>query len=95
MKRGKIFILVIIFLSLLAVFSIKLRSGKKSTGLSDISHSISESSGLQDILASLNIISFSETRKAPEFELISLEGEKTSLSQFQGKAVMLSFWSTW
>ena len=30
---------------------------------------------------------------APQFELESLSGETVSLSQFEGKAVLLKFWS--
>ena len=30
---------------------------------------------------------------APEFELASLSGENVSLSQFEGQAVLLKFWS--
>jgi len=91
MKRGKLFIYAIILLSLLAGLFIKYRTDKKSAAPPGISNS----SSLPDVLASLNIQSFTETKKAPEFELISLEGEKISLSQFHGKAVILSFWSTW
>lgn len=95
MKRGKIFIFVIILLSLLAALFIKLKADKKSTGPPGISNSQSASSSIPDMLASLNIQSVTETRKAPEFELTSLEGKKIILNQLHGKAVMLSFWSTW
>jgi peroxiredoxin len=33
--------------------------------------------------------------KAPDFELLNLEGEKVKLSDFQGKKIMLNFWATW
>lgn len=33
--------------------------------------------------------------KAPDFELVNLNGEKVKLSDFQGKKVMLNFWATW
>jgi len=32
---------------------------------------------------------------APDFELTSLDGKKTRLSDFKGKAVLLNFWATW
>ena len=32
---------------------------------------------------------------APDFELLNLEGEKVSLSQYKGKIVILDFWATW
>jgi hypothetical protein len=95
MKRGRIFIFVFIFLCLLAALFIKIRTDKKSIEPPGISNFSIASSSLPDMLASLNIQSFTETKKAAAFELTSLEGEKISLSQFHGKAVMLSFWSTW
>ena len=95
MKRGKILIFAIILLSLLAALFIKIRADKKSIEPPGNSYSPTVSSSLPDMLASLNIQSFTETKKAPEFELTSLEGGKISLSQFHGKAVMLSFWATW
>ncbi|WP_246001351.1 peroxiredoxin family protein [Oceanobacillus piezotolerans] len=33
--------------------------------------------------------------QAPDFELESLTGEKVTLSDYRGKAVMLNFWATW
>lgn len=33
--------------------------------------------------------------KAPDFELINLDGEKVALSDYQGKKVILNFWATW
>jgi len=33
--------------------------------------------------------------QAPEFELVSLDGQKVKLSDFRGKAVVLNFWATW
>jgi len=32
---------------------------------------------------------------APGFTLLSLSGEKVSLSDFQGKVVVIDFWATW
>lgn len=33
--------------------------------------------------------------QAPDFELVSLDGQKVKLSDFKGKAVVLNFWATW
>jgi peroxiredoxin len=35
-----------------------------------------------------------EVQTAPDFEMTDLEGKKVRLSDFQGKAVLLNFWST-
>ena len=37
----------------------------------------------------------SETRKASEFELKTLDGRAVKLSDFRGKAVVLNFWATY
>ncbi len=34
-------------------------------------------------------------RPAPNFTLLNLAGEKVSLENFRGKAVLLDFWATW
>lgn len=34
-------------------------------------------------------------KKAPAFTLTNLDGETVSLSDFQGKVVVLDFWATW
>ncbi|MTI69362.1 MAG: redoxin domain-containing protein [Firmicutes bacterium] len=34
-------------------------------------------------------------KKAPDFTLENLQGEKVSLSDYEGKIVMLNFWATW
>jgi len=33
--------------------------------------------------------------QAPEFTLLTLEGEAVKLSDFQGKIIILDFWATW
>lgn len=32
---------------------------------------------------------------APDFELLNIEGEKVKLSHYQGKIIILNFWTTW
>jgi peroxiredoxin len=34
-------------------------------------------------------------RKAPDFTLEDMQGNKVSLSDFRGKIVMINFWATW
>src|SRR4030042_2753345 len=34
-------------------------------------------------------------KQAPDFQLLNLEEEPVSLSDFQGRPVLLNFWATW
>ncbi|MGM0877407.1 MAG: TlpA family protein disulfide reductase [Bacillota bacterium] len=40
-------------------------------------------------------VGVAEGSAAPDFELMTLDGEKMSLSSLQGKKVILNFWATW
>ena len=50
---------------------------------------------IANLLASMNMYYFKSPRKAPDFELTSLEGKRISLDKYRGKVVLLSFWTTW
>ena len=52
-------------------------------------------SNIADMISSMNLYTFDDVIKAPDFELLSLKGEKVSLGQHRGKVVLLSFWATW
>lgn len=52
-------------------------------------------SKISDLLKSLQMFEFEKGVPALEFELENLKGEKVSLSQYKGKVVVLSFWTTW
>ena len=51
--------------------------------------------GEEDPLAKFGVNKLDEKIDAPEFTLPDLEGRKRSLSDFQGKFIMLNFWATW
>ena len=51
--------------------------------------------GAEDHLAKFGVNKLDEKIDAPEFTLPDLEGRKRSLSDFQGKFIMLNFWATW
>jgi peroxiredoxin len=40
-------------------------------------------------------VGVTEGKSAPDFELMTLEGEEMSLSSLQGKKVIINFWATW
>ena len=49
-----------------------------------------EKEGTADNLPGLGV-----GKKAPDFELLNLKGEKVKLSDYRGKKIMLNFWATW
>jgi len=40
-------------------------------------------------------IGLDKGNQAPDFELVTLDGESKKLSDYQGKKVILNFWATW
>ena len=43
----------------------------------------------------LNLVGDVKGVPAPDFTLVSLDGNKVKLSDYRGKAVLLNFWATW
>jgi peroxiredoxin len=60
-------------------------------------NTVEEEQGNEDSVpvASSGEIGLAKGNKAPNFTLENLEGEQISLSNFQGKKVLLNFWTTW
>ncbi len=50
--------------------------------------------GAEDYLAKFGVSRLDKKIVAPEFTLPDLKGGKRSLSDFQGKFIMLNFWAT-
>ncbi len=51
--------------------------------------------GREDHLAKFGVNKLDKKIDAPEFTLLDLKGRKRSLSDFQGRFIMLNFWATW
>ena len=51
--------------------------------------------GEEDHLEKYGVFRLNEKIDAPEFTLSDLTGRNRSLSEFQGKFIMLNFWATW
>ncbi len=58
-------------------------------------HELTEKTPIAELMAAMNIKHITQPTGAPDFELFSVKGQKVSLSQYRGKVVLLSFWSTW
>ncbi len=50
--------------------------------------------GGEDHLAKFGVNKLDKKIDAPEFTLLDLKGTKRSLSDFQGRFIMLNFWAT-
>jgi peroxiredoxin len=51
--------------------------------------------GDQDSFVKMGVVSPKNEKIAPNFILETVTGEKISLKDFKGKAVLLNFWATW
>jgi hypothetical protein len=51
--------------------------------------------GGEDHLAKFGVNKLDKKIDAPEFTLLDLKGRKRSLSDFQGRFILLNFWATW
>jgi cytochrome oxidase Cu insertion factor (SCO1/SenC/PrrC family) len=78
-------VLMICFLALILFACTKDKTGEQTKG----------NSAIADLMASMNIQHNTKSASAPDFELLSVKGERVSLSQYRGKVVLLSFWATW
>ena len=41
------------------------------------------------------MVRFAKPVSTPEFRLKDLEGKEVSFSRFEGKVILLNFWTTW
>ena len=73
------------FLALVLLACTKDKTGEQTKG----------NSTTDDLMAGMNIQRITHPATAPDFELLSVKGERVSLSQYRGKVVLLSFWATW
>ncbi|MEE8329429.1 MAG: hypothetical protein V3R54_05825 [Thermodesulfovibrionia bacterium] len=73
-------------------------------GLKDVSESANNvinsgktpvNSDLSGLMDSMNISQFKEQRKLPDFDLMSLDGNRVQFSQYKGNVVLVAFWATW
>jgi cytochrome oxidase Cu insertion factor (SCO1/SenC/PrrC family) len=84
-KKINFSIVMICFLVLFLFACTQDKTGEQTKG----------NSTTDDLMAGMNIQHIAHPTTAPDFELLSVQGEKVSLSQYRGKVVLLSFWATW
>ena len=48
-----------------------------------------------ELMAAAGFTRFLESRRAPEFDLKNLEGNRVRLKDYRGRIVLLNFWATW
>jgi cytochrome oxidase Cu insertion factor (SCO1/SenC/PrrC family) len=49
----------------------------------------------EDLFRELRLVRFSKPVPTPDFTLQDLNGKPVKMSDFQGKVVLLNFWTTW
>lgn len=57
--------------------------------------SLLHAASVQTSIRALGLTAIAEDVDAPAFRLPDLEGTMVSLQEYQGKVVMLYFWTTW
>ncbi|TQS70592.1 TlpA family protein disulfide reductase [Ornithinibacillus gellani] len=86
MKKG-IFIVIIVGMFAYAIYNFI--SNK------DANQSLDNQAAVDDGEEEVAMIGLEKGKKAPDFELESLDGETVKLSDYQGERVMVNFWATW
>lgn len=51
--------------------------------------------GKDDLFSKIKIIPVKGDKRAPDFSLKDLNGNKVGIKQFKGKIIFLNFWATW
>lgn len=91
---NKLFIITAFILLLAGTFAgLK---GFERPGVNKGSHTTAVSnSTLSELMNSLQIKQLVKEQSPPDFQLRSLEGDQSRLSQYHGNVVLVSFWATW
>ncbi|GBE03084.1 MAG TPA: redoxin domain-containing protein [Nitrospirae bacterium] len=93
MSRKLLYITIGLLLLLAGIYAgLKDWTGRPENAFASKVATVVNVSGL---MKAANIFPSADFRKAPDFDLLSLDGRSVQLSQYRGKVVLISFWTTW
>jgi cytochrome oxidase Cu insertion factor (SCO1/SenC/PrrC family) len=87
--------IVVVLLLFIVVFGIRTFTDWPSKDDGSAAQGDSSDARISDLMGLSGIQRVTEPWKAYDFTLKSLKGKSIDLSQYRGKVVLLSFWTTW
>jgi hypothetical protein len=93
--------IIVVFILVVSLFVLRYMSesrNRRSVELSREGHAsvtLSPNAGIPELMDALALDRVEEPWEAPDFELVSLDGDEVRLGQYRGKFVLLGFLTTW
>lgn len=99
-ERKHLYAVAIIIILISCLLACTKEQGKEPSRTASATDGLSKTDGasnarVAELMQSMNMKPFAKPVMAEDFELTSVKGEKVRLSQYRGKVVLLSFWTTW
>ncbi len=93
--RKKQFYMIAVCLVVIAGIFVGLKDESESADNVISSSKTPVNSDLSGLMTSMKIRQFTGQRELPDFDLMSLDGNRVQLSQYKGNVVLVTFWATW